>query len=57
LGLNEGAVTFNLFITVEALSAGVGFEGLPLKGGMAWMNRFDRLDGGSDLGRGFAVED
>jgi len=55
LGLNEGAVTFNLFIAAEVLSTAGGFDGLPLNGGMAWMNRFDRFAGGSDLVGGFAV--
>jgi len=53
--LNEGAVTFNLFIAAEVLSTAGGFDGLPLNGGMAWMNRFDHFTGGSDLVGGFAV--
>jgi len=56
--LNEGAIAFNLFAAVDAVpSAGGGFEALPLKGGMAWMNRFDRLAGASDLTGGFVVVD
>ena len=55
--MNEGAVTFNLFIAAEVLSTAGGFEDLPLNGGMAWMNRFDRFDEGSDLSGGFAVAD
>ena len=57
LGLNEGAVTFNLFTAAEALSVGGVFETLPLNGGMAWMNRFDRLAGASDLTGGFMLAD
>lgn len=52
--MNEDALTFNRLTAAEAFpSTGGGFEGLPLKGGIAWMNRFDRLIGASDLTGGF----
>ena len=54
--MNDDAFTFNRLTAADAFpSAGGGFEGLPLKGGIAWMNRFDRLIGASDLVSGFVV--
>jgi len=53
--LNEDALTFNLLTAAVFPSAGGGFEGLPLKGGMAWMNKPDRLIETSDLTGGFAA--
>ena len=54
--MNEDALTFNRLTAAEVFaSTGGGFEGLPLKGGIAWMNRFDRLAGGSDLMGGFVA--
>jgi hypothetical protein len=48
--LNEDEVAFNLLTAAEVFpSEGGGFEDLPLKGGMAWMTKFDRLTGDSDL--------
>ena len=53
LGLNEDALTFNLLTAAEEFpSAGCGPEGLPLNGGIAWMNIFGRLIGASGLAAG-----
>lgn len=58
LGLNDDALTFNRLTAAEVFpSPGGGLEGLPLKGGMAWINRPVRLVGASDLTSGFVAED
>jgi hypothetical protein len=47
---------FNWLTAAEAFpSAGVGFEGLPLERGIAWMNRLVRLVGTLDLMGGFVT--
>lgn len=56
LGLNDDAFTFNRLTAAEVFpSPGGELEGLPLKGGMAWINKPDRLVGASDLASGFVA--